>query len=211
VCFSTTRQTKWCAEAHPTRSFCGLLSIGEALRQIGAKHTVARRPICFPADASFAEDITFFGGVCRVVNGVRNARYGQVGARPEAFWTCRFDEKQLQRLGPTTGTVEFVAKASPVTLSRVTQDADGSWKVLIEQGQIEDNPASTFGSYGWCRVKNLQHLYRDVLLAHFPHHVALTQGHVGAILWEAMGNYLGFQTYHATQETPGRYTSRIPF
>ena len=37
--------------------------------------------------------------VCRVVDGVRNARYGQIGTRPDAFWTCRFDEKQLQRLG----------------------------------------------------------------------------------------------------------------
>lgn len=363
-------------------AFCGLLSIGEALRQIGAKYSVAERPICFPTDPSFAESVDWFVRVSRVVGGIRNARYGQVGARPDAFWTCRFDEKQLQRLGVTTvvidlsevfagaealadddadvreildqinqyadasalqpasllksaklelflrrwreengldamavqcwtsiqanygvcscttmsrlgeegvpcacevdvlgtlsmhaamlaagspagladwnnlhneddelanvwhcgvlprsfakgrpklgvqeiiassgaaryedseGTVEFVIKPSPLTLCRVTQDADGAWKAVFAEGRIEDNPAETFGAYGWCRIPNLQRLYRDVLLRHFPHHVAITQSHVGNVLWEAFGNYLGMDVYHSAQETPGLYTSRLPF
>ena len=88
-------------------SFCGLLSIGEVLRQIGAKYSVGPRPICFPSDASFAADLDWFSRVCRVVGGVRNARYGQIGTRPDAFWTCRFDEKQLQRLGATTVVLDL--------------------------------------------------------------------------------------------------------
>jgi L-fucose isomerase-like protein len=363
-------------------SFCGLLSIGEVLRQIGAKYTVARRPICFPSDESFAADVDWFARVCRVVTGVKGARYGQIGARPDAFWTCRYDEKQLQRLGPTAvvldlseamaaangmadddpevqqivastgqyadvsavspqsvlrsaklelflrrfkeenaidafavqcwtsiqanygvcacaamgrlgdegvpcacesdilgtlsmhachlasgspaaladwnnlhneddelaniwhcgvfpksfaktppkmgvqeiiagsgaakyedseGTVEFVAKPSPLTLCRVTQDTEGAWKAALAEGRIEDNPAVTFGAYGWCRIPNLQRFYRDVLLRQFPHHVAITQSHVANVLWEALGNYLGMDTYHATQDTPGQYTPRLPF
>jgi L-fucose isomerase-like protein len=363
-------------------AFCGLLSIGEALRQIGAKYSVAQRPICFPSDASFSKDIDWFVRVCRVVQGVKNARYGQVGTRPEGFWTCRFNEKQLQLLGPTTvvldlseaiagankyrdddpkvqeivkqiklyadtsavkppslvrsaklelflrewrdqnaldamaiqcwtsiqanygvcscltmsrlgdegvpcacesdiigtlsmhacmlasgspaaladwnnlhnddeelanvwhcgvfpksfaktpvklgvqeiiassggaryedseGTVEFIAKPSPLTLCRATQSPEGEWKVAIAQGRIEDNKAVTFGGYGWCRIPNLQRLYRDVLVRHFPHHVAITQEHVGNVLWEAFGNYLGMEVYHATQDNPGLYTPRLPF
>ncbi len=363
-------------------AFCGLLSIGEALRQIGAKYSVAQRPICFPTDESFKKNLEWFVGVCRVVQGVKNARYGQVGARPEAFWTCRFDEKQLQRLGVTTvvldlseaiagahkyndddpqvqeivkqinqyadtsavkaqsivrsakleaflrrwreeqaldamaiqcwtsiqanygvcsclnmsrlgnegvpcacesdilgtlsmhacmlasgspaaladwnnlhndddelvnvwhcgvfpasfaktkpklgvqeiiassgaakyedaeGTVEFIAKPSPLTLCRVTQSSEGEWKAAVAEGRIEDNPAETFGAYGWCRIPNLQRLYRDVLVRHFPHHVAITQAHVGNILWEALGNYLGMKVFHANQDTPGLYTPRLPF
>lgn len=363
-------------------SFCGLLSIGEVLRQIGVKYSVARRPICFPKDLSFAADLDWFSRVCRVVTGVRRARYGQIGTRPDAFWTCRYDEKQLQRLGPTSvvldlseaiagasaisdsdpevsqivgqiqgyadtsavppaslvksaklelflrrwreangidafaiqcwtsiqnnygvcscttmsrfgdegvpsaceadilgamsmhaamlasgspagladwnnlhneddelvnvwhcgvfpasfakggaklglqdimvacggakredafGTVELVARPTPLTLCRVTQDADGAWKAAIVQGNIEDNRAETFGGYGWCRINNLQRLYRDVLLRHFPHHVAITPTHVGNVLWEALGNYLGMQVFHAVQDTPGLYTSRLPF
>lgn len=363
-------------------SFCGLLSIGEVLRQIGVPYTVAQTPICFPTDASFRRDVDLFVRVCRVVTGLRSARYGQIGARPDAFWTCRFDEKQLQRLGPTTvtldlseviaganaikdddatlqrvvasiqsyadvsavksasllksaklelflrrwgrthdidaygiqcwtsiqanygvcscttmsrfgdegipaaceadimgtmsmhaamlasdspagladwnnlhndddelvnvwhcgvfpaafartpvklgvqeiiassgaaryedseGTIEFVAKPNPLTLCRVTQDPDGDWKAVVAQGQVEDDAASTFGCYGWCRIEDLQRLYRDVLLRHFPHHVAITQGHVGNALWEALGNYFGMGVYHATQATPGLYTPRLPF
>ena len=70
-------------------------------------HASPQRPICFPTDESFAADLDWFVRVCRVVGGVRNARYGQIGARPDAFWTCRFDEKQLQRLGATTVVLDL--------------------------------------------------------------------------------------------------------
>jgi L-fucose isomerase-like protein len=363
-------------------SFCGLLSIGDVLRQIGAKYSVGQRPICFPSDASFAADLDWFVRVCRVVGGVRNARYAQIGARPDAFWTCRYSEKQLERLGPTAvvldlseaiagaktladddpavqelvaatrryadasavqpeavlrsaklelflrrfqqqnnidafsvqcwnslqlnygvcsctamgrlgnegtpaacesdilgtlsmhaallasgspagladwnnlhneddelaniwhcgvfpaafaktppklapheimvssggapyelsqGVTEFVAKPSPLTLFRVTQDPEAGWHAMMAEGRFEDNLAVTFGAYGWCRIPNLQRLYRNVLLCHFPHHVAITQTHVANVLWEAFGNYLGMKVYHATQDVPGLYTPRLPF
>ena len=41
----------------------------EPLRQIGVKYSVGSRPILFPSDPAFAEDLTWFMGVCRVVNG----------------------------------------------------------------------------------------------------------------------------------------------
>ena len=88
-------------------SFCGLLSIGEALRQMGLPYSVPEQPICFPTDASFAGTAERFAAVCRVVGGIRKARYGQVGTRPEAFWTCRYSEKALQTLGPTCVTVDL--------------------------------------------------------------------------------------------------------
>jgi L-fucose isomerase-like protein len=109
------------------------------------------------------------------------------------------------------GIVELVARPSPLTLFRVTQDIDSGWKALVAQGNIEDNAAATSGSYGWCRIKNLQRLYRDVLLRHFPHHVAITQAHVGEALWEAFGNYLGFGVYHADQTSLGVYEDKPRF
>ena len=88
-------------------SFCGLLSIGEALRQIGVAYSVPEAPVCFPTDESFRATVRRFLSVCRVVNGIRKARYGQIGARPNDFWTCRFNEKTLQRLGVTTVTLDL--------------------------------------------------------------------------------------------------------
>jgi len=359
-------------------SFCGLLSIGEALRQLGMPYSVPEVPICFPTDASFAGTAERFLAVCRVVNGIRSARYGQVGARPDAFWTCRYNEKALQRLGPTAvtldlsevigkinamptnaavkrtmtdikktvdtsavadevlakiakleivlgdfvreakldglaiqcwtsiqenlgicscctmgrlgdrgipcaceadmmgllsmhalqlasggpscladwnnlhnedpelvncwhcgvfphswartprtmacheiiaatvgrenamGVVEFVMQDGPVTLCRCTQDNEGNLKAALIQGAVEPNEATTFGAYGWVRMPEFQRFYKYVLLRHFPHHVAMNRSTVGNVLWEALGNYLGFQTFTASN-VAGTWSPELPF
>jgi L-fucose isomerase-like protein len=359
-------------------SFCGLLSIGEALRQIGTAYSVPEVPVCFPTDESFQGTAKRFAAVCRVVGAIRKARYGQVGARPDAFWTCRYNEKALQESGVTVvsldlsevfgavgkmkadaavravvtdmkrtidcsdvdpgilekiakfeivlrnfvrdrrldglaiqcwtsiqqnlgicscstmsrfddrgipsaceadimgtlsmhalqlasggpscladwnnlhnedselvncwhcgvfpaswakrkakmgcqeiiaatvgrenamGLVEFVMKDGPVTLCRATQDNAGAFKVMLAQGAVEPNQAKTFGAYGWVRIPGLQKLYKDVLLRHFPHHVAMTRGHVGNVLWEAFGNYLGFRTF-TSDNASGAWSPDMPF
>jgi len=346
-------------------SFCGLLSIGEALRQMGMAYSVPEAPICLPSDESFRGTVERFLAVVRVVNGIRTARYGQIGARPDDFWTCRYNEKALQRLGPTAvtldlseviggiqrmktdaavrrvlaemnktvdcsavgedillkiakfevflkrfatekrldalaiqcwtsiqenlgicpcasmgrlddlgtpcaceadvmgalsmhalmlasggpscladwnnlhnddpelvncwhcgvfphscagtagrensmGVVEFVVKDGPVTLCRATQDGGGNFKAILAEGAIEPNKAKTFGAYGWVRIPGLPRLYKNVLLRHFPHHVAMNRSLVGNILWEALGNFLGFEVYTA-ENTTGRWDPELPF
>ena len=74
----------------------------------------------------------WFGRVCRIVNGVRNARYGQVGARPDAFWTCRFDEKQLQRLGPTTVVLDLSEAIGGAT---AIKDSDPELQQVVRSTQ----------------------------------------------------------------------------
>ena len=113
-----------CPEDGPLRiggkrrdSFCGLLSIADALRQIGATYSIAADILANPNSESFRRDLAEFAAVCRVVRGIRTARYGQAGARPDAFWTCRYDERALQRLGPTTVTLdlsEIIARVNGV-------------------------------------------------------------------------------------------------
>ena len=359
-------------------SFCGLLSIGEAMRQMDMPYSVPEVPIGYPTDASFRATAARFIAVCRVVDGIRNARYGQVGARPDDFWTCRVNEKALQKLGPTVvtldlsevfadvramktdaavrriladmkktidcsavdndildriakfevvlnrfvadkrldalavqcwtsmqanlgicacstmsrfddrgipaaceadimgtlsmhalqlasgapscladwnnlhnddgelvncwhcgvfpaswakgkakmgcqeiiagnvgrdkamGVVEFVMKDGPVTLCRATQDGAGAFKAVMAQGAVEPNKAKTFGAYGWVRIPQLAALYKNVLLRHFPHHVAMSRSQVGNVLWEAFGNYLGFDVFTAANTT-GRWDSEMPF
>jgi hypothetical protein len=70
---------------------------------------------------------------------------------------------------------------------------------------------STAGSSGWYCIANLRRPYRDVLLRHFPHCVALTESHVGSAFWEVLGNYLGTRVFHVAQENPGLYTPTLPF
>jgi L-fucose isomerase-like protein len=59
------------------------------------------------------------------------------------------------------GIVSFVVRESPLTLTRITQSADGEWKAALAEGRVEDNDAATNGSYGWCRISKLQSFYRD--------------------------------------------------
>ena len=61
-------------------ALCGLLSIGEALRQVGERYSVGVTPVVSPASDAFAADIDWFARVCRVVSGIRGSRFGQVGA-----------------------------------------------------------------------------------------------------------------------------------
>ena len=360
-------------------SFCGLLSIAEALRQIGMKYTIARKPICFPADESFVTEMDHFARVCKVLKGIRGSRIGQIGPRPEAFWTCRYDEKMLQRIGVTavtkdlsellalahkvddakakakvkdlsaasdtsgvsdeillkiarfecameemielakldavatqcwnslqlnygivacgvfarlgdacipcacesdvlgalsmyalrlatdtpsalldwnnlhnddpelvnlwhcgvyppsfgagkpkmspqgimskhigadksTGVLELKVRPGPATVFRVTQGTDGEgWKAFIAEGQFEDNPATTFGAGGWCRLPGFERAYREILLDNFPHHIAVTRAHTGNVLHEVFGNYLAMKVYHPNQASLGAYTRALPF
>ncbi len=359
--FGAQEEATLTPKAERRDAFCGLLSIADALRQCGIVYTIGQRPIAPPGDPRLRADLDCFVRVCRVVHGIRHARYGQIGARPDAFWTCRYDEAALQKLGPTTvtldlsealarstsladdaeivraalagqraaadtsavaalnllkiakfeaflrqwaaerkldalaiqcwtslqqnlgicacsamsrlsdlgipaacesdilgalsmhalrlatdgpsaladwnnlhnddddlvnlwhcgvfpasfgqekprlgthgilpvagacapeqaqGVIELVMKETPLTLFRLAHSTGTGWHALAVEGRIEDNSARTFGSYGWCRIPQLQSLYRDVLLRHFPHHVALAPGHFAEVLREAFGRYL---------------------
>ena len=108
------------------------------------------------------------------------------------------------------GVMEFVMQDGPVTLCRATGGQDGRLKVVLAEGTVEPNRARTFGAYGWVRIPGLQRLYKNVLLRHFPHHVAMNRSTVGNVLWEAFGNYLGFDVYTA-QHTCGCWTPDMPF
>ena len=109
------------------------------------------------------------------------------------------------------GVAEFVMADGPVTLCRATQDAEGNHKVALAQGAVEANEAETFGAYGWVRLPGLQRLYQNVLLRHFPHHVGMTRGHVGNVLWEAFGNYLDCEVFTPEKTDGCPWRPDLPF
>jgi len=82
-------------------AFCGKLSVCNNLYQYDIPFTNTAYHT-YPIDSQeFADDLDFFGRVCRVVRGLRNARIGAIGARPAPFQTVRFSEKLLQASGIT--------------------------------------------------------------------------------------------------------------
>ncbi len=88
-------------------SFCGKISVCNNLRQYGFPFSLTTLHTVHPSAESFKADLRNFLGVCRVVNGMRRARLGAVGARPNAFNTVRFSEKILQVEGISVSTIDL--------------------------------------------------------------------------------------------------------
>ncbi|MBN1420828.1 MAG: fucose isomerase, partial [Planctomycetes bacterium] len=88
-------------------SFCGKMSACNNLRQYKIDFSLTRLHTVAPDSPDFADDLTRFAGICRVVRGLRQARIGAIGARPAAFHTVRFSEKLLQDAGITVETVDL--------------------------------------------------------------------------------------------------------
>ena len=88
-------------------AFCGKLSVCNNLYQYGIPFTNTTYHT-YPIDCpEFVADLDFFARVCRVVNGLRRARIGAIGARPAAFQTVRYSEKLLQANGVTVVPVDL--------------------------------------------------------------------------------------------------------
>lgn len=88
-------------------AFCGKISVCSNLRQYGFAFSVTDLHTVLPKSEEFKRDLVNFSGVCRVVRGLRSARLGAVGARPNAFNTVRYSEKLLQEAGITVLTADL--------------------------------------------------------------------------------------------------------
>src|SRR5271157_3897756 len=80
-------------------SFCGKISVCNNLNQYNIPFTLTAQHTCPVSGEDFKEEIEYFTAVCRVVNGLKNARLGAIGARPAAFNTVRYSEKLLESAG----------------------------------------------------------------------------------------------------------------
>ncbi len=82
-------------------AFCGKISVCNNLYQYGIPFTDTTLHTYSIYSKELVEDINKFAGICRVVNGLRHCRIGQIGTRPLGFNTCRCSEKLLQKYGIT--------------------------------------------------------------------------------------------------------------
>jgi len=88
-------------------SFCGKMSACNNLRQYNIKYSITSNHTMDPTSPEFMRDLQAFAGVCRIVRGMRTARVGMMGARPEAFKTVRFSEKLLENSGISVETLDL--------------------------------------------------------------------------------------------------------
>jgi L-fucose isomerase-like protein len=88
-------------------AFCGKISVCNNLRQYGFPFSLTTLHTVHPLSDSFRNDLRRFVSLCRVVKGMRSARLGAVGARPNAFNTTRYSEKLLEAAGISVSTIDL--------------------------------------------------------------------------------------------------------
>lgn len=122
-------------------AFCGKISVCNNLYQYGIPFTDTTLHTYSIYSPLLKEDLIRFAGICRVVNGLRHCRLGQIGTRPLGFNTCRASEKLLQRSGITV---------VPADLSEIlfaAQKVEENDPVLIEKMERICNYATVPQSY----------------------------------------------------------------
>jgi len=97
-------------------SFCGKISVCNNLRQAGIPYTLTNSHTVSVASAQFKEDLADFASTCRIVRGLKNARFGAIGARTGAFNTVRYSEKILELSGISVETIDLSEILGRVTL-----------------------------------------------------------------------------------------------
>src|SRR5437870_11761159 len=82
-------------------SFRGRLSVCNNLRQYGIHYSLTSLHTMDPTSPEFRADLRRFAATCNVVQKLKNARIGALGARPAAFITVRYGEELPERSGVT--------------------------------------------------------------------------------------------------------------
>jgi L-fucose isomerase-like protein len=125
-------------------AFCGKISACNNLYQYNIPFSLTEMHTVHPMHPSFKADLRKFIGVCKVVNGLRGARIGAIGARPSIFNTVRYSEKLLQAAGISVNTVDL---SEIVGLATKLADDDARVKTRLEgihgyiQTEVVPSPA----------------------------------------------------------------------
>jgi len=113
-------------------SFCGKISVCNNLRQAGIPYTLTSSHTVKVTSAEFKKDLNDFASVCRIIKGMKNARFGAIGARTGAFNTVRYSEKILELSGISVETIDLSE-----ILGRVALLADNDRGVKRKLNAIE--------------------------------------------------------------------------
>ncbi len=101
-------------------SFCGKMSACNNLMQYGIPYSLTTLHTEALTSPEFKADLEWFGGVCRVVRGLKGLRIGAIGARPQAFNTVRYSERILETSG-----ISIIPIDLSEILGRINKMGDG--------------------------------------------------------------------------------------
>jgi len=121
---------------------------------------------------------------------------------PKSFMKNEVEISTLDILGTvlghedTFGAVKGKVAPGPFSFFRIsTDDTSGSIKAYLGEGEFTADPYGMDGGIAVSKVNNLQKLLKFICKNGFEHHVAMTRGHVAAVIQEAVDSYLGWDLY----------------
>lgn len=123
--------------AHRRDAMCGKMAMCNMLRQMHIHYTLTKKFCVDPLSQDFAEDLSTFAGVCRVVKGMRKCNIGAIGARTTAFKTVRYDEIAFQNKRINIETIDMTAvfaRMDTVDVARM-EEKKQTYTVLSDFGQ----------------------------------------------------------------------------
>jgi L-fucose isomerase-like protein len=96
----------------------------------------------------------------------------------------------------TYGALDGRTPAMPLTYGRLsTDDNKGIIKAYVGEGELTNDPLSTFGNRAVAQIRDLQGLMQYVCRHGFEHHVVMNASKTASVLKEAFENYLGWEVY----------------
>jgi L-fucose isomerase-like protein len=116
---------------HRRDSFCGKISVCNNLLQAQIPFTLTDTHTVSLGSEAFARQLDSFASVCRIVRGLKNVRFGAIGARPAAFNTVRYSEKILESYGIAVEPVDLSE-----IIGRSNSLADSDAAVIDKLGEI---------------------------------------------------------------------------
>jgi L-fucose isomerase-like protein len=97
----------------------------------------------------------------------------------------------------TYGTIVGRVKAEPFTYCRVsTDDINGVIAAYLGEGNLTNDPLTTFGGFGVAHIPNLQGLLRFICENGYEHHTAINLSQCAKAVNEALSRYMGWDVYY---------------
>jgi len=134
-------------------SFCGKISVCNNLRQAGIPYTLTQSHTVKVTTPAFKKDLDDFASVCRIVRGLKNVRFGAIGARTGAFNTVRYSEKILELSGIAVETIDLSEILGRVALladnNRAVKKKLDDIKKYISTRSIPDDKLLKIAKFGY--------------------------------------------------------------
>ena len=135
-----------------TDTQCGMFATTKVLQQFGVKFTYITN--CALSDPKFREGFDTFLRAASVVKAMRHLRIGQIGTRPEIFWSVKVNERELME--------KFGIEIVPITMTDLSNlllahEKAHSDLVQAEAASLKTRfPKSGYSDDAWARLANLK-------------------------------------------------------